>query len=319
MTRQSSRAIAAPRVRMAAMLFARLTALVLAIAALATAAEARPPHVVASVAPLHSLVAGVMAGVGEPHLLIAAAASPHDYALRPSDARALEKAEVVFWVGPALEGFLARPLAALAARARLVTLGDSAAIMRLPARRNTPPDASLDAATIDPHIWLGVANARAIVDIVVARLAAHDGANAPAYRANGAQLAARLDDLAGEIRAIIAPVATQPYVVFHDAYRYFEHDFAIAPVAAVTPSPELRPGARGLARLRRTIADTGARCIFAEPQTTTSLVATIAADVGARGSELDPLGRDLTPGPGLYFALMHTLAKALTTCLTGPG
>ena len=66
--------------------------------------------VVASIKPVHSLVASVMEGVGEPILLVKGTGSEHSYSLRPSEARALEQAEVVFWVGETMETFLIKPL-----------------------------------------------------------------------------------------------------------------------------------------------------------------------------------------------------------------
>lgn len=91
-------------------------------------------QVVASILPVHSLVAGVMEGVGTPHLLVPGGASPHSFALRPSDARRLERAQAVFWVGPSLETFLERPLNALARKAEVIALAEIEGVTRLPLR-----------------------------------------------------------------------------------------------------------------------------------------------------------------------------------------
>src|SRR5271154_1557440 len=206
----------------------RLKCLALALAALSWAvpgaAFADPPAVVASIKPVYSLVAGVMAGVGKPVLIVRGAASPHTYSLRPSDARALDAAQLVFWVGPSMESFLAKPLLALAGRAEIVELDRAPGINALPARMGGVWERDLDApapaapGTIDGHLWLDIDNAKAIVHLAAERLAALDPGNAVRYAANARDLESRLDLLDQELRADFMPIAGKPFVVFHDAY-----------------------------------------------------------------------------------------------------
>ena len=285
-------------------------------------AAAAAPRVVVSIAPLHSLVAGVMAGVGRPHLLVAGGASPHDYTLRPSDARALAAADIVFRVGPGADGILDRPLAALAGRARVIRTIETPGVTVLPARAGgvfAPHDHGGDGArSPDPHLWLEPANAAAIVAEAVAVLAAHDPARAATYRANGARSAARLAALRGELAAIVRPVAGTPFVVFHDAYQYFERAFGLAARGALTLATDRQPGVRRVAALRAAIVAGKAVCVFAEPQFPPALVATITAGTTARAGTLDPLGAALPPGPEHYFMLLRGLATALVDCLSGP-
>ena len=231
--------------------------LALALAALPSAA-AEVPRVVVSIKPLHSLVASVMAGIGEPRLLIEGAASPHSYSLRPSDARALSEAQLVFWVGPGLESVLEKPLASLAGRARLVKLAEAEGMRLWPRRAGgawEPHDETHDghgvhkgevdphsggaehSAAQDLHLWLLPGNAAIIVRAAVAALSELDPANAASYRRNGAATEARLGEMAVEITALLAPVREQPYLVFHDAYRYFEAAFDTRAVGAITVSP----------------------------------------------------------------------------------
>lgn len=280
----------------------RRVAAMLAIALVMLAqAAAAAPKVVVSIKPLHSLVAGVMEGVGAPTLLLSGAASPHVHSLRPSGARALAAADIVFWLGPELEAFLERPLASLAGEARVVRLG------ALPGLTHPPGGAA--------HVWLSTANAGVIAAAAARALAERDPENAASYAANGADLAVRLQALDAELRARLAPVAGRPFVVFHDAYRYFVAAYGLNEVAAVAVDPQRRPGARRLMEVRARIAATGARCVFTEPQLSPALAATVVEDTGARLAELDPLGADLAPGAALYFTLMRRLGTALADCL----
>jgi zinc transport system substrate-binding protein len=279
-----------------------------------TPALAKPPAVVVTVLPVHSLVAGVMADVGMPALLLPPGASPHAYALRPSDARWLARARIVVRVGPTLEGFLDKPLATLAHRARVVTLTRDAGL----SLRHAAGDGD-HAHGVDPHVWLDPANARRIVDHMAAVLAEEDPPNAVRYADNAARTVVRLAALDREIADRLASVRAVPYTVFHDAYGYYEARYGLARVATVSGAPDRLPGARRLAAIRRTMARTHARCIFAEPQFRPALVAALARATGARPATLDPIGSDLPPGAGAYFTLMRNLATALRACLADPG
>jgi zinc transport system substrate-binding protein len=292
------------------------------------------PAVVASILPVHSLVAAVMAGRGTPRLLVRGAASPHDYALRPSDAQALQEADVVFWVGPGLEAFLAAPLRALATDARVVPLQAAEGVRLLPARAggawpshdhaaehaaeqgaghdHAPRP---DPAAADLHIWLDPANARAMVDAIVRALSAADPEHAGGYRAAGTAVQARLDRLAAEVEAVVEPVRETPYIVFHDGYHYFEARYRLKPVGAITLDAEQSPGAARLREIRARIADSGAACVFAEPQFEPAVVHTVTAGTSARTGSLDPLGATIEPGADAYFVLMRALARDLRACL----
>ncbi|MHA1568979.1 MAG: zinc ABC transporter substrate-binding protein [Alphaproteobacteria bacterium] len=275
----------------------------------AFASRAARPLVVASITPIHSLAAGVMRGVGAPRLLVAGGGSPHNAWLKPSAARALAAADIVFWAGPGLEAFLGKPLAALAAGAKVVEL---AAVSGLRRQANS-----------DPHVWLDPANARAMVSAMVTALAEADPANTPTYVANGIRLAKRLAALDRDLAAALAPVRAVPYVVFHDAYGHFEQRYGLANAAAVTIRPDRPPGARQARDIRNLLlaeADgRGVRCLFAEPQFAPALAARLVEGTGVRLGVLDPLGAGLAPGPEAYFTLMRRLARAFVTCLSPPG
>jgi len=269
------------------------------------AAMAAAPRVVVDIKPVHALVAGVMNGIAVPRLLIAGAASPHDYALRPSDARALAAADLVVWVGPALTPSLEKPLGALAGQARRLTLLDDPAMV-----------ARDRAGAIDPHIWLDPAKAIKIVADVARALIALDPAHGASYSANAATLAARLRALDKELAARLAPVADVPYAVFHDAFGHLERRYGLSDVGAIALGPGRAPGAGRLRAIRRAIAEAGAVCVFAEPQFEPALARIAAAGSGARLATLDPLGADLPAGPGAYVSLLRAVAKNLVDCLS---
>lgn len=292
---------------------------VLVFFATTTPAAQAAPKVVVSVAPIHSLVASVMAGIGEPKLLVPANASPHAFSLRPSDARALAAADIVFRVGGDLETFLDKPLAALA-QGKVVALADASGITKQSIAADGAEkhgDGGDHDHARDPHIWLSVGNARRIAEIAAQTLSDQDPDNGPAYRRNLTSLTSRLDSLERDLHAMLATARQSPYVVMHDAYSHFEAEFGLRRVAAISLSPERRPGVRRLRAIRDLLAAQDVRCVFAEPQFPQTIANTVVEGINARLAELDPLGAGLPVGPGLYFTLMENLARSLAGCLTG--
>ena len=293
--------------------------------ATAWSAEQPSPQVVVSIKPVHSLVAGIMAGAGSPMLLIKGGASPHGYALRPSEAHALNQARLIIWVGPELESFLEKSLGSIGKDAQQLRLAESMSNLLLPARaggnweeENDQSDhshASHLEEGIDPHLWLGPAQAKRITELAVVALSEADPANRDLYRANGKKLQQRLEALQLELAEKLAPVVDVPYMVFHDAFQYFEHAFGLNVVGSVTLNPERGPGIRRILEIRNRIQQLGARCVFSEPQFEPRLIATVIEDTDAATGTLDPIGADLPEGADTYFLLMRNLADALSECL----
>lgn len=272
------------------------------------------PRVVVTIMPIHSLAAGVMEGIGEPHLLLPPGASPHSYTLAPSDARLLAQADLVIWVGTGLEQFLQKSLQTLAARATKLELAQARGIKLLGARSDHEHGISGD-AHYDPHLWLDPDNAILMLDAIAEQLSVLDPANASAYRHNAQRRQAQLRRLDTELRQLLQPVQSQPFMVFHDAYRYFEQHYGLFDAGALTLNPARPPGARTVAAARQQVKDLGIRCIFREPQFEPSLAKTVARGTPARISVLDPLGADIAPGPGAYMQLLRNLTDALLACL----
>lgn len=297
----------------------------LLLCSLSATAQAEKPTIVTSIKPVHALVAGVTAGVTEPVLLIQGAASPHDYSLRPSDVRAIGNADAVFWIGESLESVLAKPLAN-APGVRSVALLTAPGLTLLPVREggvwegHTDDDDHNHAhdhahAADDPHVWLNPHNAQIMVRHIAAVLGELDPAHAERYRQNAADLDARLAALDRELAAALEPVKNTPYIVFHDAYQYFEQRYTLSAVGAITLHPEQQPGARRVVEIRDHIRERQARCVFSEPQFQADLVTTLLADTGAQSAVLDPLGAELAAGETAYFELLRGLAAGLVGCL----
>ena len=318
--------------------------LLLASAALsaATVSAAAEVDVIASVKPVHSLVAAVMEGAGTPSLIVEGASSPHSYSLKPSQAAALQKADVVFWIGEALETFLEKPIGTIGAHTRAVELIDAHGVETLGFREGgafeehmhgddeeghddhdedhataEDHDHEHDHGEIDAHIWLDPQNAKAMAQEIAETLADADPGNAALYEKNAAALSGRLDALTTELQAELAPVSGKGFIVFHDAYQYFEHRFGLTAAGSITVTPDVMPGAERLKEIQAKVRELGATCVFAEPQFEPKLVTVAIEGTDARSGVLDPLGAGLKEGPDLYFDLMRAMSASIRDCLDG--
>ena len=330
-------------------------------------AHAEVPRVATDIAPVHSLVSMVMQGAGSPDLIIPPGASPHSYAMRPSEARAVAKADLVVWVGPSLAPWLEEPMSSLAQGAERLTLQDVEGIRLLTNRSGVAFEAhdhgdhegqdhaehddhgdheghddhkghddhadhddhdhdvheEADAheghnhapGALDPHIWLDPQNAIVWLDAIAASLSAQDPENAALYADNAAQAQAQLVDLQADIQAELTPLRGQKFVVFHDAYHYFEARFDVEASAAISLSDGAAPSAARLAEVRDVVKDTQAACVFTEPQFNAGLVDALQDGTALKSASLDPIGAALEPGVDMYPALLRDLAAAFSSCL----
>ena len=302
------------------------------------------PRVVVSIKPLHSLVAGVMKGVGAPYLLMKGAASPHTFSLKPSDARMLARARVIFWVGDILSAGLERPLETLPKKAEVIALGEmkGLGVRKLKLREGglwegheqhhhgDPHDEEKhkeakqkhgghdagDHENFDAHIWLDPMNARKWVDAIAHELGEVDPGNKRKYEANAQNLKARIDGLHRELARTLDPVRGAPYIVFHDAYQYMERRYGLNAIGSVTLSPEKKPGTARLVAIRKKIRNSKSICVFTEPQFQPRLVQIIMGGTGVKTGVLDSLGASVPAGEDAYFTLMRAMAKSLKSCLS---
>lgn len=296
-----------------------ILALILAAPVLAT--TTKPPRVVASIAPLHSLVAGIMQDVAEPELLIKGGTSPHSHNLRPSQMRALSRARVIFWVGERMEWFLRRPLSQPSTGQKIIAVANLPGLLLLPARHggiwenhSHSENTAKTHKDIDNHIWLDPENAKIIAQEIAITLSKIDPDRAAVYQENTIHLIARLNDLHLEIMDATA-ATKKPYLVFHDAYQYFEQRYQLKAIGSVTVSPDRKPGARRLQEIQQKLRDAEAHCIFSEPQFPASQLNMLTEDGKYYSGELDPIGIDIPPGPDMYFILMRRLASSFVACL----
>jgi zinc transport system substrate-binding protein len=286
--------------------------------------------VVVSLKPIHSLVAGVMQGVAQPQLLLNDTQSPHSMTLKPSQIRSLKEADLIFWVGAELEPALSHLLQPRSYRAEVVSLIDTPNLHLLPIRdrdewhshghESTPHmehhDQHPHPNTHDNHIWLSPENAAIIVRYLTRKLIELDSSHSTTYQRNSEMLLNRLETLDHQIRADLQRVVDTPYIVFHDAYQYFEAHFGMHTLGTVNINPEQLSGARHIHHLRQTIEQRGARCLFTEPQFEPKLVNTLANGLTVKIGELDPLGMQLPAGPDCYFSLLREVADELLNCLS---
>ncbi|MCC9625948.1 zinc ABC transporter substrate-binding protein [Thalassospira sp. MA62] len=332
------------------------------------------PAVVTSIKPIYGLASALMAGVGEPDLLIKGASSPHTYSLRPSEASTLQEADLIIYVSHTLEGFLEKPLESVAGNAdklELITVDDLILHRMREGGNWEAHDHSHEGHDhhhdhddeddhdhehehehaehdhdhehehehehehaehdhehehgdeahhhghdeFNPHIWMDPENGAHMATAIAHELAEIDPDHADIYNKNLKNLLASIDTLGDDLNQKLAPVKSEPFVVFHDAYQYLEAGFGLNGVGSITVSPDQAPGAKRLHEIEDKIRDTGAKCVFAEPQFRPAIVKAIVADTGARIGTLDPLGADIPAGPDAYQQIITQNVDALVDCL----
>lgn len=281
------------------------------------------PKVVVSIAPIHSLVDSIMEGVGSPTLVLTASQSPHHASLSPSAVRAVSQAELMIWVGPQLEGGLVRIVDQLAPGHVLglsVKLVDSLLQNRgSTGNHGDNHDHEVEGLSnlhqIDPHFWLSAVASTNMVDAVTESLSVIDPANAISYQRNANALRDRLDAWRRNTEQHLVAVRNQPFMVYHDAYQYFEQEFSLNAVSAVTVNPDRAVGAKRLLLLRQVLANRNLRCLFTEPQFEPEAARVLVEGTTTRIGILDPLGVDLEPGPDMWFQLMDNMVDDFLGCM----
>ena len=296
--------------------------------------------VVTSIKPIHSLASYIMDGVGSPGLIVDGYNSPHSFQLKPSHAKMLEQADIIFWIGEDLENFLEKPLATIAKKAEKIELLEIKGIKKLKfrernifeeheghddhgddAKKEKHDDHGHDAkkeehddheghghGEYDPHIWLDPINAKVILNEITEHLIENDSKNASTYKSNLAKALAEIDKL---IIDVITETNTDlNYVVFHDAYQYYENRFNVNILGAMTVNPDVMPGAEQIHEIHEVIEHDNVSCILSEPQFNPDIIKSIAKDTNVKTGVLDPLGANLKPGKDLYFDLIRNMSAS---------
>ena len=285
------------------------------------------PNVAVDIAPLHSLVASVMNGIGVPNLIIPPGSSPHEHQLRPSEARAMQDADILFWMGEALTPWMKNAVDTLSSSASVTTLLENDKTILLEFRdgalfeahahddgEHDDHDDERGHGSKDPHAWLSPNNAKVWLNLIAAQLSSNDPDNAGAYSANSVSTQSQINIMVAEINAILIPYKGRKFVVFHDAYQYFENDFYFYASGAISMSDASDPSPARIAKIQKRIRDEEINCVLAEPQFKANLVQTVMEGSQANTNVIDPLGVGLKPGVSLYNKLIKNMAQSLADC-----
>ena len=287
--------------------------------------------VVASIKPIHSLASYLMDGVSEPGLIVDGYASPHSFAMKPSHAKMLQEADLIFWVGEDMESFLEKPLKSIAKKAEKIELMEIKGLNKLKFRERNIFDDHDDHGhddehkedghddheghahgEYDPHIWLDPSNAKVILKEMAEHLIEKDQKNTSIYKSNLKKALKELDKLTKDVKSDLNKEFKS--IVFHDAYQYFEKRFDINVMGAFTVNPDVMPGAEQLAEIREIIEHDKVSCVFSEPQFNPDIINAVAKDMNISTGVLDPLGATLDPGKDLYFDLISNMSKSFKGC-----
>ena len=315
-------------------------------------------NVVTTIKPLHSLVSSVMKGIGEPSLIIEGTNNPHTFVFKPSHAKMIEEADIIFWIGEDLEAFMEKPLDSLAEKAQVISFMELSSIEKLKFREKNifddhdghedeheghededdhghkyddhdddhdghedeheghdddHNDAHAHAhGEFDAHIWLDPFNAKKMVLEIAHELSDLDPNNKVKYENNANATIKSLDELVDSNKKILSKDIS--YVVFHDAYQYFEKRFGVIPAGALTLNPDVLPGAKQIADIQDVINDKGIKCIFSEPQYNPKIIETIGNDMKISTGVMDPLGAYIDAGPSMYSDLINGIANSIKDC-----
>jgi len=304
--------------------------------------------VVTSIKPIHSLASYLMDGVAKPDLIVDGYASPHGFALKPSHAKMLQNADIIFWVGEDIESFLEKPLKSIAKKADKIELMEIKGLTKLKFRERNifeghddhghKEDDHDDHAKkeddhddhghddehkedghddhghgeYDPHIWLDPMNAKVILSEMAEHLIENDQKNETKYKANLKKAHKDIDKLTKKVKSELNKDFKS--IVFHDAYQYFEKRFGINILGAFTVNTDVMPGAEQLAEIREIIEHDKVSCVFSEPQFNPDIIKAVAKDTNVATGVIDPLGATLNPGKDLYFDLIGNMSKSFKGC-----
>ena len=282
--------------------------------------------VVTTIKPIHSLVAGVMDGLGSPSLIVDGSNSPHNFSLKPSHAKMIEDAEIIFWVGEDLETFMIKPLESIANNATKVSFMDLDSIIKLKFKEENilevegydddhdDHDDHYKHADgeFDAHIWLDPKNAIEIVNEIAKTLSLKDPNNKNVYYSNAEKLNHSLNELIEKINLSINKDAR--FIVFHDAYQYFEKRFDVSSAGALILNEEALPSAKKVSEIHKIIKKQNINCIISEPQFNPNIIKSIAQDSSILTGSFDPLGSSFDTNKNLYFEMILSLSNSLKDC-----
>lgn len=265
-----------------------------------------------SIKPIQLITLEILGDTAKPDALLAANASPHDYAMKPSDVKKIHAADLVVWFGPDLEPFLNK---VLSNQSNVLTLSQIEGLSLQEFAGGHHDHDGHNHGSYDPHFWLGYQPTIQVADAIAASLSSLDSINSKEYQNNLIAFKAKLAKQQSEIEQQLTPVKDIGYYVFHDAYGYFEKDFQLNHLGHFTVSPDRKPGAKTLISIKKSLAASNAKCVFSEPQFTPAVVESVVRGSEANIGTLDPLGTDITVEQGGYFDFKQSLADSFYNCL----
>ncbi|MDA7831201.1 zinc ABC transporter substrate-binding protein [Candidatus Pelagibacter sp.] len=308
--------------------------------------------VVTSIKPIHSLASYLMDGAGKPDLIVDGFNSPHGFSMKPSHAKMLQNADLIFWIGEDLENFLEKPLNSIAKKAEKIELIEIKGLNVLKFRERNifdehdhddhakKEDSHDDHAKkedghddhakkeddhdnhdgheghghseYDPHVWLDPINAKVILKEMTEHLIENDSKNASTYKSNLDKALKDIDKLTMDVMTELNESTSS--IVFHDAYQYFEKRFNVKILGAFTVNTDVMPGAEQLSEIREIIEHDKVKCIFSEPQFNPDIIKVVAKDMNIKTGVVDPLGATLNPGKDLYFDLIRNMSASFKGC-----
>ena len=318
-------------------------------------ASANIPKVVTDIPITHSLVTRVMAGIGMPDLIVDRGASPHEYSLRPSNAASLEAADLVFWISNGLTPWLDDALNTLARNAKVIELMDAKGATVLSFREGATFETHSHqhkhdedkhgedkhdedkhdedghdedkhdedghdedehaTGNVDPHGWLDPYNGRIWLDVIATALSKIDPTNSDIYFANATQAKADIDTVISELEETLAEFRGTNFIVYHDAYQYFEKRFDVLAAGSISLGDVSDPSPARIAEVRKKVEELGITCVFSEPQFNSELVRTVSDGVSVKTRVIDPLGTQFTLGPDFYLNVLRGIAQSMASCL----
>lgn len=262
-------------------------------------------------------IAGELARV---EVLLPDNASPHDYALKPSDIKTLSKAAAVFWVGPEIEPFLTKLLSQNPNALQLMTY-PGMPVQHFDDHQEKPDHKKLDDHDhshqgLDGHIWLGPDQSKMIAKAIALTLIEKDPKNAASYRRNLDNFVKEVETAKINIQSTFDAQPVKGYILFHDGYGYFESAFGLKPTGHITASPERKAGARTLVTIRAALQNKKAQCVFSESQFNPAVIKRIAQDTGAKVVMLDPMAKDLNLDQHRYVDFLMAIGKSYQLCFS---
>jgi len=309
-----------PRFRFFPMPFMATLLIAVALGMASSPTLAAPPKVVTSIKPVQALVKMVMGSLGDPELVIPATASPHTFAMKPSQAKMLEDAEVVFWIGPGLETTLIGPLDNLAGIAQVVELLEAPGLrlIRFDEDEHTEDAHAHEAhdhGNVDPHIWLAPSNARKMVSHIADIMSEIDPANADAYAKNAKKARQRITILSRKTMDYVTEMRYTPYLVQHDGFGYLALEFGFNEVGHIQTTPGREPGAKHVAEIIDLIKSKNVKCLLHEPQFAPKLAERLNAETRIALREVDPMGIHLSLSDTTYVRIIQGIIVSMETCL----